>query len=207
MQRTFSHHGRRRPEGPDAKVFRFNIPQVSCGSALMLYRALQDPIPPAKTHADRPRRTPRVAFGRSQHRRGRGHRRRPARRLAHPMPRRWISNCGWQKRPASTAFIPSYPEVGRDRMRSIQGGALSARPRTPVIIPHSPTLTASPSVPPHEGQGGRSHIDSTQLSPTVGRETTILVNPANRSLSRPAKNRHSASSVGLSRPAWSFSRE
>ncbi len=29
-------------------------------------------------------------------------------------------------------------------MRSIQGGELSPRPRSPVMIPHSPALTAEP---------------------------------------------------------------
>jgi error-prone DNA polymerase len=49
--------------------------------------------------------------------------------------------------------LPPSPEVGRDRRRSRQGGALSPHPRTRGMIPHSPTLDASHPVPPHKGEG------------------------------------------------------
>ena len=94
----------------------------------------------------------------------------PARPTAPPgasAAHRWISKPGSKKKPKSMVFLPPSPEVGRVRMRSIQGGELSPRHRTPVITPHSPTLTAEPvlrralrtnrgpSVHPHKGEGGR----------------------------------------------------
>jgi hypothetical protein len=50
----------------------------------------------------------------------------------------------------------SLPRSGEGQDAKHPGwGPLSPRPLMLVTIPHSPTLTASPSVPPHKGEGGR----------------------------------------------------
>jgi NodT family efflux transporter outer membrane factor (OMF) lipoprotein len=56
----------------------------------------------------------------------------------------------------SRARSPSLLFMGRDRTRSVQGGEVCRLNGCVGFRRHFPTLTASPSVPPHKGEGGKA---------------------------------------------------